>query len=140
MTKESSLQEILQQLEPALSTETFVYVGVSSQSLLKVLGYDPVAFFKEKEGITLIVRKEDADNNFLSYKHELCQIVFHAPFHFDCVGLTAIVTSALAKAGISVIPQLTVYNRSLYVKKEDAHTALEILKVMQAKVQSMGAH
>lgn len=140
MTKESSLQEILQQLEPALSTETFVYVGVSSQSLLKVLGYDPVAFFKEKEGITLIVRKEDADNNFLSYQHELCQIVFHAPFHFDCVGLTAIVTSALAKAGISVIPQLTVYNRSLYVKKEDAHTALEILKVMQAKVQSMGAH
>lgn len=140
MSKESSLQEILQQLEPALSPNTYVYVGVSNQSLLKVLGYDPIAFFKEKEGITLILKKEDADNNFLTYQYEMCQIVLNAPYYFDCTGLTAILSSALAKAGITVIPQLTAYKRSLYVKKEDAHTALEILKVMQSKVQSMGAH
>lgn len=139
-TREVSLQDILQNLDPVMAPETYVYVGVSNQSLLKVLGFDPVAFFKEPDGITLILKKEDADNNFLNYQTEYCHIILNAPFAMRCVGLTAIVSSALAKAGISIIPILSAYKRSLLVEKEDAHTALEILNAMQKKVQGLGAH
>ena len=139
-TREVSLQDILQNLDPVMAPETYVYVGVSNQSLLKVLGFDPVAFFKEPEGITLILKKEDADNNFLNYQTEYCRIILNAPFAMRCVGLTAIVSSALAKAGISIIPILSAYKRSILVEKEDALTALEILNAMQKKVQGLGAH
>lgn len=140
LQKEASLQEILQNLDPVIAPETYVYVGVSNQSLLKILGFDPVAFFKEPEGITLILKKEDADNNLLGYQSEFCRIILNAPYTMLCAGLTAIVSSALAKAGISVIPILTAYKRSIFVEKEDAQTALEILNALQNKVQGLGAH
>ena len=140
MSEETSLQKILQQLNPSLSAETYVFVGVNNQSLLKVLGYDPLAFFKEPEGITLILRKTEADNNLLKYDKELCRITFNAPYHFECAGLNAIIASALAKAGIGVTPIKTLYKRSILVDKGDAHTALEILQSVQTKVQGIKAH
>lgn len=140
MSEESSLQKILQQLNPALTSKTYVFVALTNQSLLKVLGYDPVAFYKEAEGITLILRKEEADNNMLHYDKELCRIVFNAPHHFECTGFNAIISSALAKAGIGTTPIKTIYKRSILVDKEDAHTALEILQALQNKVQSIKAH
>lgn len=140
MSKPSSLQEVLQNLDPVISQHTFVYVGVTNQSLLKVLGYDPVAFYKEKAGITLILRKEEADNNFLTYDNEFCKIDLNAPFHFDCTGLTAIVSSALAKAGIAIRPVQTAYSRFILIEKDDAHTALEILITLQKKIQGFCAH
>lgn len=115
MSEETSLQQILQQLNPSISTDTFVFVAINNQSLLKVLGYDPIAFFKEPEGITLVLRKEDADNNMLKYDKELCRITFNAPYHFECAGFNAIIASALAKAGIGVTPLKTLYKRSLLV-------------------------
>ena len=45
MSDKTSLQEVLQTLDPVLSTESYVYVGVADQSLLKVFGYDPFAFY-----------------------------------------------------------------------------------------------
>ncbi len=140
MSKPSSLQEVLQNLDPVISQHTYVYVGVNNQSLLKVLGYDPLAFYKEKSGITLILRKEDADNNFLTYENEFCKITLNAPFHFDCTGLTAIISSALAKAGIAIRPIQTVYSRFILIEKGDAHTALEILVSLQKKIQGFSAH
>lgn len=140
MSLETSLQQILQQLNPSISTDTFVFVAINNQSLLKALGYDPIAFFKEPEGITLVLRKEEADNNMLAYDKELCRITFNAPYHFECAGFNAIIASALAKAGIGVTPLKTLYKRSLLVDKDDAHTALEILRSVQQKVQGIKAH
>lgn len=140
MSNPSSLQEVLQNLDPVISQHTYVYVGVTNQSLLKVLGYDPIAFYKENAGITLILRKEEADNNLLTYTHEYCKIDLNAPFHIDCTGLTAILSSSLAKAGVAIRPYQTAYSRSLFVKKDDAHTALEILISLQKKIQGFSAH
>ena len=105
MSLETSLQQILQQLNPSISTDTFVFVAINNQSLLKVLGYDPIAFFKEPEGITLVLRKEEADNNMLAYDKELCRITFNAPYHFECAGFNAIIASHLQKQGL-VLPPL----------------------------------
>lgn len=140
MTKSSDLQEVLQNINPVLSAHTFVYVAVANQSLLKVLGYDPIAFYKEKAGITLVLRKEEADNNFLVYDQEYSMIDLNAPDASNCTGLIAIISSALAKAGISLRPIQTAYSRLIFVHKEDAHTAIEILSSLQKKIQSLSAH
>ncbi len=140
MSNRTSLQDVLQSIDPSLSSETYVYVGVPTQSLLKVLGYEPIAFFRENEGITLLMRKEDADNNFLKYDGEYCKITLDVPFSEASTGLTAIVSSALAKAGIDIKPIQTVYNSYIMINKDDAHTALEIMQALQTKIQGLSAH
>ena len=140
MPKSSDLQEVLQNIDPVLSPQTYVYVAVANQSLLKVLGYDPIAFYKEKAGITLILHKEEADNNFLEYDQEYNMIDLNTPNIGDCTGLVSIISSALAKAGIPLRPLQTAYSRFIFVHKEDAHTALEILSSLQKKIQSLSAH
>lgn len=140
MSDKTSLQEVLQTLDPVLSPKSYVYVGIADQSLLKVFGYDPFAFYRDAEGITLILRKEDADNNLLKYDGVFCKISFNVEFSSECAGLTAILSSALAKAGIGIKPIHTAFKGHVLVKQEDAHTALEILTALQAKIQGLSAH
>ncbi|GGZ96982.1 hypothetical protein DC083_04675 [Ignatzschineria ureiclastica] len=140
MSHRNSLQDVLQNIDPVLSSETYVYVGLADHSLLKVLGFDPLAFYKEAEGITLILRKEEADNNFLKYEGEYCKITLNVPFKPISTGLTAIISSALAKAGIGIKPVHTIYNSYVLINKPDAHIALEIITALQRKIQGINAH
>ena len=134
----TDLHEILQSLNPTLSEEPIVFVTIPTKSLLQVMGYEPLGMFQEKEGTTLILHKEIAKGNGLEFGTEYRKITLNVHSSLESVGLTAIVSSTLAKAGISANIWAGFYHDHLFIRKEDAVTALEILRNLQKSMQALG--
>lgn len=138
MKAKTDLHEILQSLEPLLHPEPYVFVTLPTQSLLQIMGYEPLGLFQEKEGTTLILHKEVAKSNGLKYGLEYRKITLNAHSSLESVGVTAIVTSTLAKAGIGCNVWAGFYHDHLFIRQEDAKTALEILRNLQQSMKSLG--
>ena len=77
----------------------FVFVVVPDEALLDALA--PEATIREPEGLTAVVRREQADALGLPYDYVAAWITLRVHSALDAVGLTAAVSTALARAGLS---------------------------------------
>ena len=84
-------------IEPRLHAEPYVFVSVPKTPP----GLEPFAVIREDEGITLVMRRDDADRAGLAYGYAAARITLAINSPLDGVGLTAVVSRALADAGIS---------------------------------------
>jgi len=84
--------------------------------------------FKEKEGATLIIKKEQADEYGLKYEGLWDMIILNVNLDLEAVGFLAKITEALAKEGISVNAVSAYYHDHLFVPKDKSKNALEILQ------------
>ncbi len=95
----TDLDELLRGMEPVLRRGTFVYVFVGRAALSTLPTHE--AMIGELEGITLVMRREDADAADLSYDLLLSWITLTVHSSLEAVGLTAAFATALTGAGIS---------------------------------------
>jgi hypothetical protein len=125
LTKASSqdLALLLRQLEPRRRPGAFVFCTVPEVPV----HVEPVATIHEDEGLTLVVDREIADQNGLGYQFVAAMITLGLTSRLDAVGLTAVVSSLLAEAGISCNVMAGYFHDHLFVPLDRAQEVLDLL-------------
>ena len=105
----------------------FVFCTIQDAKYGDFAELSPIASFREAEGLTLLIAKENADTAGLSYESIYKGITLKVHSSLEAVGLTAAVSSKLAEKGISVNVIAAFYHDHIFVHKERAEKAMEAL-------------
>ncbi|MFF8846292.1 ACT domain-containing protein [Streptomyces sp. NPDC015127] len=125
MTGESDLRKLLSGMRPELNPGRYVFTtaegGVPS-------GLTPVVTVAESEGLTLVVRREEADAAGMAYDYVAGWITLRVHSALAAVGLTAAVSRELAEAGLSCNVIAGFHHDHLFVPYEHAEQAVSLLE------------
>ena len=107
---------------------TIIVLICQKKSLEQISDLNPVAAFKEEEGISLVINKETADENGIKYDSVFRLISLHVHSSLDAVGLTAAFSGALGKAGISANVVAAYYHDHIFVPADKTEQAVKVLE------------
>ena len=127
MPAELDLQKLLATMRPKLHPGEFVFATVSTADFERIQ-INPWGWFRETEGITLILEKSEALSNGLHYVYPSRMITLTVHSSLDAVGFLAAITAKLAAFGISVNAISAYYHDHLFVPVEKADQAMAILQ------------
>lgn len=130
MAGETSLATLLRSMNPELNDGDYVFCNVTDASMLK--STDVLGSFREREGLTVIIERQQAEALGLSFNYVAAWITLNVHSALEAVGLTAAFASALGQAGISCNVIAGFYHDHLFVGKDDAHKALSVLRQLAA--------
>ncbi len=125
-TGETDLGVLLRDMRPRLNDGDYVFCTLDANS--GSCPVEPLAWFQEKEGITIVLSKAQADRCGLSYAFICAWITLEVHSSLEAVGLTAAVSQALTRAGISCNMIAAYYHDHLFVPIRDADHAMQILQ------------
>lgn len=125
MQGETNLDKLLQTMKPSLNGGDYVFCLVKDVATID--SSDIVMFFREQEGITVIVKKELADSLKLEYSFIASWITLTVHSSLEAVGLTAAFSKALSQEGISCNVVAACYHDHIFVGKSDTNKAMKIL-------------
>lgn len=128
MPGETNLNKLLRSLNPVLNPGEYVFCVAENLHLLD--SNDLVMTFREKEGSTVILRKELADKLTLKYDFVVSWITLEVHSSLAAVGLTARFSSVLAAEGISCNVVSGYYHDHIFISATDAPKALNLLKAL----------
>ncbi len=123
VTRLTDLNAILANLEPRLHEGTYANVAVRQPPE----GLQAFMTLVEPEGLTMLVRQDEADARELAYETALAWISLGAYGSITSVGVVAAVTTALTHAGIAAVGGAGHFHTHLLVPAEDAERALKVL-------------
>lgn len=126
MTGETDLKKIIASLEPTLQEGEYVFCSIPASLTIDIR--DIICFFKEAEGNTIIVDRQMADKLGLAYNYVSSWITLNVHSSLEAVGLTAAFSKALADKGISCNVCAACYHDHVFVAKEDAIKAMNVLQ------------
>src|SRR5262245_2534195 len=95
----ADLRALLSALQPRRNPGVMAFVSVPADAAFAEL--EPIAIFREIEGVTLIVEESRAGTMGLMVLLRAAWLTLDVPSGLDAVGLTAAVATALADAGIA---------------------------------------
>ncbi|WP_325894526.1 ACT domain-containing protein [Grimontia sp. NTOU-MAR1] len=121
------LDALLSSMEPALIDAEFVFCTVSGV-LSDYVELEPLATFREAEGLTLLLEKSAAESANIAFEGVYRQITLTVHSSLDAVGLTAAVSTKLAEKGISANVLAAYYHDHIFVQAEKADSALKALQ------------
>ncbi len=119
----NNLDILLKSMQPELVQGEFVFCTFSERQDLEAL-----LSFKEKEGWTYILAREEADHLQFSYAAIWSMITLNVHSDLEAVGFLAALTPKLASEGISVNVVSAFYHDHLFVPAAKKDQALAILK------------
>jgi uncharacterized protein len=122
------LRELIKNINPEVIEGNYVFCVVNETVDMKIV---PKMIFKEKEGTTLILTREQAEEYGLKYEGMWAMITLNVNSDLEAVGFLAKITEVLAKANISVNTVSAYYHDHLFVPKERVEDALEILNKLK---------
>jgi hypothetical protein len=124
---ETNLRILLRTMRPELQQGEFVFCTVP-ESDFKQAELASLCVFREQEGITLILRREEAEKLQLEYAYVARLITLQVHSSLDAVGFLAAITAALAQHRISVNAVSAYYHDHLFVPADRADDAARILQ------------
>ncbi|MBB4981345.1 ACT domain-containing protein [Streptomyces nymphaeiformis] len=124
MNAERDLTRLLAGMRPELDPGRYVFTTVDGPA---PAGVAPVVTVTEPEGLTLVVRQEEADSAGLAYDYAAGWITLRVHSALDAVGLTAAVAGELAAAGLSCNVVAGFHHDHLFVEHDRAGEALDVL-------------
>ncbi|MGL4884485.1 MAG: ACT domain-containing protein [Waterburya sp.] len=127
MSGETNLSTLLQSMQPILCKGEYVFCSISHQDS-NYSNFNPVCLFREDEGLTLILDREQADAAAMSYTSVFCLITLSVHSSLEAVGFLAAITGKLAEHGISVNPISAYYHDHLFVPASRAQEAMDLLQ------------
>jgi uncharacterized protein len=128
MVGETDLKKLIQNMNPRLNPGEYVFCTVERADV--PTDWEPLGWFREQEGTTVIVPRSRADALGLSYSFGGAWITLNVHSALEAVGLTAAVSRALAQAGISCNIVAGYYHDHLFVPVHEANRALEMLRAL----------
>jgi hypothetical protein len=121
MPGERDLDTLLRSLRPVLHEDEFVFC-----THFEMAG-DPVCVIREREGLTLVLRRAEAEHLEIAFTFPCRMITLEVHSSLEAVGLMARIASVLAAKGISLNPVSGYYHDHLFVPVERANEAMEVL-------------
>ena len=128
-TGQINLQNLLCSMNPELRDEVYVFCSIPSGKR-EELEQQAALLFREREGLTAVLPKIDAERIGVDYAFPSRVITLAVHSSLEAVGLLATVTSALAQANISVNVVSAFYHDHLFVPEQRAEEALQILRAL----------
>ena len=128
MTGEIDLKKLLANLSPLLDSREYVFCTFKDSDYGDYAELKPIASILEEEGLTLVIARDSADKEGISYQGTFKRITLNIYSSLDAVGLTAAVSTLLAKHGISANMIAAYYHDHIFVNAADAERALAILQ------------
>lgn len=129
MTGERDLDALLRNTKPELLDGTFVFCTIPPSEPIPA-ALNPQLTFREQEGTTLVILREEAEASGLRYAFASRLITLTVHSALDAVGFLAAITARLAEAGISVNAVSAFHHDHLFVPVERADEALKVLQEM----------
>ncbi|GLZ45499.1 hypothetical protein Acsp06_16840 [Actinomycetospora sp. NBRC 106375] len=111
-------------MDPVLHAERHVFVSVAALPD----GLVPVATIREAEGVSAVVTCTDADAHGLTGEFLCARITLRVPSALEAVGFLAVITRALADAGIGTNPVAGFHHDHLFVPWDRRDDAMAVLR------------
>lgn len=127
ITGETNLEILLRNMRPVLHDGVYVFHS-SDISFEAAAALCPVLIFREEEGTALILPQDRAEQAGLDFVYPSRMITLNVHSSLDAVGFLAAITRALADAGVSVNPVSAHFHDHLFVPKDKAEIAMQVLK------------
>ncbi len=127
MAGEEDLDKLLVLLQPSWLPGDFVFCTAANLKYGDLAELQPIASYQEEEGLTLVVDKQAADDAGLAYESVFNCITLLVHSSLNAVGLTAAVSGRLAANGISANMIAAYYHDHVFVPKDKAQLALQLL-------------
>jgi uncharacterized protein len=128
MSGETNLSILLKNMQPELVVGDYVFCLIDNETTVDASQI--IMLFHEKEGTTLIMKKEVADQLGFEYSYVAAMITLNVHSALEAVGLTAAVAAALAHENISCNVVAAYYHDHIFVAQADATRAINALLVL----------
>jgi hypothetical protein len=126
MTGETDLSVLIKNMTPELIPGVYVFCTIDEINQLDYTS--AIGWFREKEGITVILPKQKADLLGLQYSFIASWITLNVHSSLEAKGLTAAFSSALTKADISCNVVAAYHHDHIFVPVDDAEKAIKALR------------
>jgi hypothetical protein len=124
----TDLQAMLATLEATVRPDDYVYAVVEADHPAVALA---AATVWEDEGLTVVLRRADADNHGITYDFVACWLSLTVHSSLEAVGLTAAFSRALGDAGISCNVLAGFHHDHLLVPVAERDRALAALRALR---------
>ncbi len=131
MTGIKELQTLLANVDPVLDERSFVFCTFPDFNSNGICRLNPIGMFQEKEGVTLIITKQQAIDSHIDYESVYKLISLNVHSSLDAVGLTAAFSAKLAEKNISANVVAAYYHDHIFVPEEKAEQALMAICELQ---------
>ena len=127
MPGQTDLKKILESIDPYLVDESFIFM-TTDQSLSSISNtLNPIASFKENEGLSLVITQATADKNAITYDSVFSCISLGVHSSLESYGLISTISRELTQNNISTNVFSGYYHDHIFVQSEKADKALEII-------------
>lgn len=128
------LKVLLSSMKAKLSDERYIFCTLQQQVITQsIIDLNPIGIFKEREGISLIITKEIAEQNNIKFDSIFRLISLQVYSSLNAVGLTAAIATKLASSGISANVVAAYYHDHIFVPEENATKALSLVEELQVE-------
>ncbi len=128
----TNLEELIANMQPVLNEGEYVFASVSN--IASIPREITVCEIKEKEGVTVVVSKKDAERLELPFEFVASWITLNIHSSLEAVGLTAAFSSELGKNNISCNVIAGYYHDHIFVDTKDTDKALSVLWNMTKRI------
>ena len=128
MSGEKNLEKLIASMNPVLAEDEYIFATFNSVDYQLLQSLEPIGTFHEREGLTVIVKKEKAEQFDIPYATVLKCITLNVHSSLDAVGLTAAFATKLTECNISANVVAGYYHDHIFISLQDADRALAALK------------
>lgn len=131
MPAETNLSVLLSTMQPQLQEVEYVFCSVADDYTFNPA--QTICFFREAEGITLVLPRHIADELQLPYSATFAWITLQVHSSLNAVGFTAAFSTALGNAGIGCNVVAAFYHDHIFVPVAQAGKAIDVLETLAGK-------
>jgi uncharacterized protein len=129
---ERNFLTLLREMQPELDPHEWVFCSVDAAG---VGDLNPVASFREDEGLTVVIDAAVAREKGLDALFPSRRIILRVHSDLSAVGFLAVVTTELAKHGIATNVFSAMYHDHVFVPANRAVEALLILQALSSEAR-----
>lgn len=126
MSGETNLKQLIRSMTPELQPGTYVFA--TTEKPAPALLAEAFMSFREAEGVTVIVPEDLARRHGVTYTYRCRCITLSVHSSLEAVGFLAVMTRALAEAGIGVNAVSAYFHDHLFIAEDRIEEALGILR------------
>ena len=127
----TNLKQLIANMEPVLNEGEYVFASVPD--ITAIPRSMTICEMREKEGMTVVLSKKNADKLGLSADFVAAWITLNIHSALEAVGLTAAFATALGESNISCNVIAGYYHDHIFVSVEDKEKAMKVLWGMTKK-------